>query len=284
MANEVVFKKQKKNEIKQSIKEIKERAKQDILVLKKELKIELAADKTDALRKIQARDEKKRLYQEKKAAYYAGPKRYSVMEEIWNSITHGIGVGLSIAALVILLVRAVALAPQAEMTRFIVGYSIFGSSLIILYLMSTLYHALTPYGAKKVFAIFDHSSIYLLIAGTYTPFCLTVLHGALGWTLFGIIWGLAILGVVFYAVFGNRMRALSAITYVLMGWLIIFAFGPMKAAAPAESIIYLIVGGAAYTLGVIVYALKKIPHTHSIWHLFVLAGSIFHFFSLYVLL
>lgn len=279
-----VFKKQKKTETKEGIKEIKDKAKEKILILKKELKIELAADKTDARRKIEAKEAKKKLYQEQKEAYHAGPKRYSLMEEIWNSITHGIGVGLSIAALIILLVRAVLFAPQGLMTQYLVGYSIFGSSLIILYLMSTLYHALTPYGAKKVFAIFDHSSIYLLIAGTYTPFCLTVLWGALGWTIFGIIWGLAIAGVTFYAIFGNRMRALSAITYVLMGWLIIFAFSPLKAAAPAQSIVFLLVGGAAYTIGVIFYAMKKIPHTHSIWHLFVLAGSIFHFFSLYALI
>lgn len=279
-----VFRKEKTKEIKEAIKVIKVKAKNEILQLKKSLKIELASDKTDAMRKIEAKEAKKRLYQEKKEAYYAGPKRYSLMEEIWNSITHGIGVGLSIAALVILLVHAVIYAPEGLLTQYLVGYSIFGASLIILYLMSTLYHALTPYGAKKVFAIFDHSSIYLLIAGTYTPFCLTVLWGALGWTIFGIIWGLAILGVTFYAVFGNRMRALSAITYVLMGWLIIFAFGPLKASAPSESIVYLITGGAAYTIGVIFYAMKKIPHTHSIWHLFVLAGSIFHFFSLFLLL
>ncbi len=148
----------------------------------------------------------------------------------------------------------------------------------------TLYHALTPYGAKKVFSIFDHSSIYILIAGTYTPYCLTALQGATGWTLFGIIWALAVLGVVFYAVFGNRLRFLSVIMYILMGWLIIFAINPMKTALSQDSLVFLVSGGAAYTVGVIFYALKKVRYAHCIWHLFVLAGSILHFFSLFLLL
>ena len=122
--------------------------------------------------------------------------------------------------------------------------------------MSTLYHALTPYGAKKVFAIFDHTSIYLLIAGTYTPFCLTTLRGPIGWVLFGIIWALAIAGMTFYAIFGSRMRVLSAITYRLMGWLVVFSFKPMAEALPKLSLILLILGGVAYTVGCIFYALK----------------------------
>jgi hemolysin III len=145
--------------------------------------------------------------------------------------------------------------------------------------MSTLYHALTPYGVKKVFAVFDHSSIYLLIAGTYTAFCLSALRGKLGWTLFGVIWALAFAGITCYAIFGSRMRLLSLFTYIPMGWIIIFAAKPMYYALPHTSLLFLILGGCAYTVGTIFYALKKIKWTHCIWHVFVLAGSIFHFFS-----
>ena len=150
--------------------------------------------------------------------------------------------------------------------------------------MSTLYHALTPYGAKKVFAVFDHASIYLLIAGTYTPFCLGPIRGPWGWTIFGVIWGLAILGITFYSIFGSRMRILSAFTYVLMGWLVVIVYRPIITSVPEITVKFLFYGGIAYTIGVIFYALKKIKWTHSIWHIFVLAGSILHFFSVYFMI
>lgn len=207
-------------------------------------------------------------------------KRYSLGEEIVNAITHGIGAGLSIAALVLLIVRAAKYAPSDLRASYIVGYTIFGSSLIILYLFSTLYHAL-PLKTKKVFGIFDHCSIYILIAGTYTAYSLTVLHGAVGWTIFGIIWGLAVLGIVLYSIFGSKVRILSVITYIPMGWLIIFAARPLKAQLSAFSFKFLILGGVIYTAGCIFYAMKKIKWAHAIWHLFVIGGSIMHFFSLY---
>ncbi|WP_052296217.1 PAQR family membrane homeostasis protein TrhA [Treponema brennaborense] len=218
---------------------------------------------------------------ERKAAEAAIPKRYSIGEEIFNSVTHGIGAGLAAAAIVLLIVRAVVYAPDDGKGFYITSFAVFGASLFVLYLMSTLYHALTPYGAKKVFAIFDHSSIYLLIAGTYTPFCLTVLRGTMGWVLFAVIWGLAVAGMTFYAIFGSRMRLLSAVTYVLMGWLVVVAFKPMSETLPWLSLVLLITGGVAYTVGCIFYALKKIKWMHSVWHLFVIAGSAFHFFSVY---
>ncbi len=205
-------------------------------------------------------------------------KRYSIGEEIANAITHGIGAGLSVAALVL---RAVQYAPEGQRGAYVTGFTIFGVTLIILYMMSTLYHALTPEKAKKVFSIMDHSSIYLLIAGTYTAFCLSVLRGPVGWTVFGIIWGLTAAGVSLYAVFGNRLRAASVVTYILMGWLIVFAFKPLREGLPRISIVFLMVGGGAYTLGCIFYAMKKVKWMHSIWHLFVLGGSIMHFFSVY---
>jgi len=207
-------------------------------------------------------------------------RRYSLGEEIANAITHGIGAGLSIAALVLLTIRAAKYAPSDLRASYIVGYIIFGSSLIILYLFSTLYHAL-PLKAKKVFGIFDHCSIYVLIAGTYTAYCLTVLHGAVGWTIFGIIWGLAVLGIVLYSIFGSKVRILSVVTYIPMGWLIIFAARPLKAHLSNLSFKFLILGGIIYTVGCIFYAMKKIKWTHGIWHLFVMGGSIMHFFSLY---
>ena len=194
-------------------------------------------------------------------------KRYTTGEEILNAVTHGIGTLLSIAALVLLIIRAVYYAPEEYRARCIVGFSIFGSSLIILYLFSTLYHAL-PLGAKTVFGIFDHCSIYILIAGTYTAYCLTALRGAVGWAIFGVFWGLAVIGIVLYA-------------YIPMGWLIIFAAKPLKEQLPSMSFRFLLLGGALYTVGCIFYAMKKIKWMHGIWHIFVLAGSVMHFFSIY---
>ncbi len=283
-SEEINIRKQKKEKAKNDIRMVKENARVEIAKIKFNLNLSLIQDNSDKIKKLHEREERRKEKEAKRLSYENSPKRYTAAEEIWNSITHGIGTGLAIAALVILVVRSVYLAPQAMKSYFVTGYSIFGSSLILLYLMSTLYHALTPYGAKKVFSIFDHSSIYILIAGTYTPFCLTALQGPVGWTIFGIIWVLAIMGVVFYAVFGNRLRFLSVIMYILMGWLIIFAIKPMKKSLPQESLAFLISGGASYTIGVVFYALKKIRYSHCIWHLFVLGGSILHFFSLFFLL
>lgn len=284
MTEEQIRNKGKKEEALKEIRAIKQKARTDTAQVLYNLKKSLLHEDPVKLSKLEQKIQKKKEREEKRIAYETQPKRYTVMEEIWNSISHGVGTGLSIAALVILVVRAVYLAPDSMKSYYLTGFTIYGSSLILLYLMSTLYHALTPYGAKKVFSIFDHSSIYILIAGTYTPYCLTALQGALGWTLFGIIWGLAILGVTFYAVFGNRIRFLSVIMYILMGWLIIFAIKPMRMLLSPDSLKFLILGGLAYTIGVIFYALKKIRYTHCVWHLFVLAGSILHFFSLFLLL
>ena len=272
--------------LKNKIKEIKKESKEKIKQIKIERKEKIDLIKKDILaQKKPEKAERKRLKLEAKAKRKveeaAIPKRYSIGEEIFNSVTHGIGAGLAVAAIVLLIVRAVLYAPVEEKGFYITSYTIFGASMFILYLMSTLYHALTPYGAKKVFAIFDHSCIYLLIAGTYTPFCLTALRGAIGWVLFGIIWALAIAGMTFYAIFGSKMRILSAVTYVLMGWLVIFAFKPMVQALPKVSITLLLLGGAVYTIGCIFYALKKIKWMHSIWHIFVIFGSVLHFFSVF---
>jgi hemolysin III len=215
----------------------------------------------------------------KRARAAALPRRYSAGEEIFSAVTHGIGAALAAAALVALVARASSVAPEDGRAFCVAGFSVFGASMVLLFLMSSLYHALTHYDAKRLFAVFDHSSIYLLIAGTYTAVCLSVLRGRLGWILFGIVWALAVAGIALYSVFGSRMRRISLFTYIPMGWLIVLAGKPALSAIPPESMKYLFAGGAFYTIGSIFYALKKIRWTHCVWHLFVLAGAGAHFFS-----
>ncbi len=202
--------------------------------------------------------------------------RYSVGEEIANAVTHGIGAALAIAALVVMVVQA---ARRGD-ARHVVGYAVFGSTLFLSYISSTIYHALAAPRAKRVFEVLDHSAIFVLIAGTYTAFTLTLLPGALGWTIFGLVWGIAAAGVTFKAVFFDRARLLSVLAYVGMGWIIVFAFEPLKAAAPKLAVDLLIAGGVTYTVGALIYAIgKKVPYLHSVWHLFVLGGAACHVFS-----
>ena len=206
-------------------------------------------------------------------------RRYSIGEEIGNAVTHGVGAGLSIAGLVLLIIRAALYAPASCHALYVVGFTLFGSSLVVLYLFSTLYHAL-PLGAKKVFGIFDHISIYILIAGTYTGFCMGPLHEKGLWLLVAI-WAIALVGIVFYAIFGSKVRILSVITYIIMGWLVIAMIRPIKAVLPRMSFVFLLAGGVCYTLGCVFYAMKKHKWMHFVWHLFVMAGSVCHFFSVF---
>lgn len=194
-------------------------------------------------------------------------------EELWNAITHGIGLVLSIPALVMLIIFAI----DRGTVEHIVSFTIFGTTMFLLYLMSTLLHSM-PVKYKKVFSILDHSAIYLLIAGTYTPFLLVSLNGALGWTLFGIVWGLAICGILFKCFFIHRFEFVSLIFYVLMGWLIIIAIKPLYAEISMAGLSLLVTGGIFYTVGAIFYAWRKLPFNHAIWHLFVIAGSAFMYF------
>ena len=200
---------------------------------------------------------------------------YSFREELFNSITHGAGVILSIAALVLLIVFSSIYGNASH----VVSCTIFGVTLILLYSASTLYHSIQKPQVKSVCKILDHSCIYLLIAGTYTPFLLVTLRGVLGWTMFAVIWFLALAGVLFKVFFVNRFKMLSTIAYLLMGWIIIFAIKPLIDSLPSGGVVWLIAGGLAYSLGVIFYAWKKLPFNHAIWHLFVLAGSMCHFFA-----
>ncbi|MFQ5400382.1 MAG: hemolysin III family protein [Anaerolineae bacterium] len=201
---------------------------------------------------------------------------YTLGEEIANSITHGIGTALSVAGLTLLVVLA---AIYGDTWR-VVSFSIYGSSLVLLYLASTLYHSIQNPRIKQVLRVFDHAAIYLLIAGTYTPFLLVNMRGAWGWSLFGVVWGLALTGVVFKSFFIGRFERLATVAYVLMGWLVVVAFKEMLAAVPPGGIALLVAGGAVYTIGVVFYAWEKLPYNHAIWHLFVLGGSICHFFAI----
>jgi len=196
----------------------------------------------------------------------------STAAETANSLTHGLGVVMSIVALVLLVVSAA----LHGTTRHVVGGAIFGATLVLLYTMSTIYHALTNRRAKLVFMILDHSAIYLLIAGTYTPFCLVTLRGAWGWSLFGVIWGLAALGVTFKAIFADRFEFLSTVVYLAMSWMILAATMPLYRALHGGGICWLAAGGAFYTLGVIFFAWRSLKFHHAIWHMFVLGGSACH--------
>jgi hemolysin III len=205
---------------------------------------------------------------------------YTPKEEIANSVTHAIGVGLSIAGLTALVILA---AIYGDIWR-IVSFSIYGSSLILLYLASTLYHSLQQPRIKQILRKFDHASIYILIAGTYTPYLLVSLRGSVGWTYFALVWGMAAAGIVWKMFFLGKLEVVATIMYILMGWMCVFAFKHMIAALPPLGLIMLVTGGVIYTLGVIFYAWEKLPYNHAIWHLFVLGGSICHFISIATLI
>lgn len=205
-------------------------------------------------------------------------KQYSLGEEIFNSISHGAGAGLSIAGTVVLIVCS---AIYSDVWA-VVSTSIYGASLIILYTMSTLYHAITNNTAKKFFRIMDHNTIFFLIAGTYTPYTLVTLRGPLGWVMFGVVWGAAILGIVLTSVDLEKFRKFSFVCYLAMGWVIIVAIKPMLSNMPGISLLFLLIGGGFYSIGAIFYVLKKYKYMHSIWHMFVIGGSIFHYFSIFL--
>jgi len=200
----------------------------------------------------------------------------SLGEEIANSITHGIGAALSIAAFVILVVFA---GQQGDVWR-IVSFSIYGATLFFLYLASTLYHSFTHEKVKHFFRLMDHSCIFLLIAGTYTPPLLVAMRGTWGWTLFSLIWGLAVFGLIFETLTIGKFKIISVIIYITMGWLAVFALNPMLKALPPGMFKWFLIGGLFYTVGIVFYAWEKISYNHAIWHLFVLAGSITHFFGI----
>jgi len=202
-------------------------------------------------------------------------RAYSVGEEVANSAIHGVGVLLSIAGLTILVVFGAMSHDGWKLASGIV----YGVSLVLEYTASTLYHSLPWEKAKHVFKILDHCGIYLLIAGTYTPFTLVTLRSEGGWQLFVLVWLIAVVGISVESFWVYRPRWVSALAYLAMGWLVILAIKPLSAALPAAGLWLLVAGGLAYSLGTIFYVLKRVPYMHAVWHLFVLAGSVCHFLA-----
>jgi hemolysin III len=209
------------------------------------------------------------------------PPRYAYADELASSVVHGVGLLFSIAGLAIL----VAYAAMYGGARAVVASSVFGATLILLYTASTLYHAIPGALAKRVLRTFDHIAIFLLIAGTYTPFTLLVLPGAWGWSLFGTIWGLALIGSAAELGLLKHYRKAAVALYVAMGWVALVAIQPLRTYVPSGGLILLFAGGLAYTAGVPFYMARRLPYHHTIWHVFVLAGSVLHYLAilLYVL-
>jgi len=202
-------------------------------------------------------------------------RTYSFGEEVANSITHGVGVVFSIAGLAVL----TAFASAFGTAWHVVGCSIYGTTQILLYTASTLYHSVPQPRAKAVLRLLDHGAIFLLIAGTYTPFTLVNLRGPWGWSLFGLVWGLAVLGIVLQGVLIRRRAIFAVVPYVAMGWLVVVAAKPLLESVAVGGLILLLAGGLAYTLGSLFYGWRRLPYHHAVWHVFVLAGSVLHFFA-----
>lgn len=202
---------------------------------------------------------------------------YSPLEERINVVSHAMGLAFSIIAFVLLVSRALSL----DSVLHIVSFSIFGTSLIILFGASTLYHSATDPIVRSRLRVLDHASIYVLIAGTYTPFTLVTLEGTTGWILFAVSWGMALSGIVLKLFFTGRYRKTSTAMYLLMGWLLVFAINPLLANLPPTGVSWLIAGGLSYTLGAIIYSIAVVPLNHAIFHLFVLAGAASHFMAVY---
>ncbi|MCU7905776.1 MAG: hemolysin III family protein [Candidatus Thiodiazotropha sp. (ex Epidulcina cf. delphinae)] len=203
--------------------------------------------------------------------------RYTLGEEIAHAVTHGIGILLSIAGLALL----VSFASLYGDVWHITGCSIYGATLILLYTASTLYHGITAPRVKRILQRIDHAAVFLLIAGTYTPFTLVNLRGGWGWTLFGLVWGFAVLGVVLEATGRQRLKWLSLTLYLGLGWLVIIALKPLIDSVETGGLILLLLGGLCYSLGVVFYVWERLAYHHAVWHLFVMAGSVLHFFSVF---
>lgn len=199
----------------------------------------------------------------------------SAGEELANSASHGVGLVAALAAMPFLIAHAARTGSGA----FLLGASVFASTVLLLYLGSTLYHALPPGKAKRAFRVIEHSAIYLLIAGTYTPFTLGVLRGAWGWSLLALVWGLAAIGVILEVTGGQRRAGLSMVLYMGMGWLVVVAIRPLWLQMPPAGLVWLVAGGVAYTAGAAFYAAKRLRYGHLVWHLFVLAGTACHFMA-----
>jgi hemolysin III len=202
---------------------------------------------------------------------------YPPTEELANRITHGLGAILSVAGLVLLVVAAARHGDAWHIT----SSAIFGTTLVLLYSASTLYHSFQRESTRLLLRKFDHAAIFLLIAGTYTPFTLVTLRGPWGWSLFGVVWGLALAGITLKFWFAGRFNVVSTLIYLAMGWLVMIAIKPLLAALPREGLVWLLAGGACYSGGCVFYLWEKLPYHHAIWHLFVLGGSVCHWIAIY---
>ena len=205
-------------------------------------------------------------------------RKYTLGEEIFSSVSHGVGACLSIAGTVVLLVFSVIYGNALA----VVSSSIYGASLIILYTMSTLYHSFTNERVKHFFQIMDHNTIFLLIAGTYTPITLYILGGVTGWVLFSIVWVASIIGITLNSINMEKAKIPSLICYIATGWVIIFAIKPLIAKVPFLSAFFLVLGGVIYTVGIVFYVIKKVKYFHPVWHIFTILGSAFHYFSILI--
>lgn len=205
-------------------------------------------------------------------------RKYTLGEEIFSSVSHGVGACLSIAGTVVLLVFSVIYGNALA----VVSSSIYGASLIILYTMSTLYHSFTNEKVKHFFQIMDHNTIFLLIAGTYTPITLYILGGVTGWILFSVVWVASIIGITLNSINMEKAKIPSLICYIATGWVIIFAIKPLIAKVPFLSALFLVLGGVIYTVGIVFYVIKKVKYFHPIWHIFTILGSAFHYFSILI--
>lgn len=205
-------------------------------------------------------------------------RKYTLGEEIFSSVSHGVGACLSIAGTVVLLVFSVIYGNALA----VVSSAIYGASLIILYTMSTLYHSFTNERVKHFFQIMDHNTIFLLIAGTYTPITLYILGGVTGWILFSVVWVASIIGITLNSINMEKAKIPSLVCYIATGWVIIFAIKPLIAKVPLLSALFLVLGGVIYTVGIVFYVIKKVKYFHPVWHIFTILGSAFHYFSILI--
>ena len=205
------------------------------------------------------------------------PKFYPPLEEKLNIFSHGFGFALSIIGLILLILRA----NELGEIKHLVSFSVFGVSMVVLYAASTFYHSAKSHVLRYRLNILDHAAIYVLIAGTYTPFALVTLEGTIGWIIFGVIWAMALCGVFLKLFFTGRYQTLSTIMYVIMGWVVVFVIKPLLETLPDTGLLWLLSGGISYTLGAVIFSLNKIKFNHAIFHLFVLFGSFSHFIAIY---
>ncbi len=276
----IITRKSLKAKQKAAIRTVKAQAKEKIENLKKE-----SFDSEDD-EPVLSKEQKRILRSERLAAGIAYsakmPREYTVGEDIFNSISHGIGAGLSVAALVLLIIRAISHSVPSRMGIAMFACTVFASSLFIMYILSTLYHALNPYGARKVFSILTHDAIYFLIGGTFTPFILLELGSSSGWVVFAVLWLLVAALIALYSSLGKKIRAFSIAAYLVLGWTFILLFTAFELGGlPLLSARLLLVGAILYTFGGIFFLMPKYKWCHSVFHLFALAGSTLHFFAVW---